>query len=124
MRNFIYVAVLFWVLLDPLQLREGIENFRHSVVAETLLYVAVFLATVSLGYQFPPSRKLANTFARISEPQNGAQAFRAAIVAYLIGAAPILYYSGGSLDNFLQTLLAGYDWDVDPGWRRGALGTG
>lgn len=124
MRNFIYVGVLFFVLLDPLQLREGIDEFRYSVVAETLLYVAIFLTMVSLGYRLPPSRKLANAFARISEPQNGAQLFRAAILLYLIGAIPIFYYSGGSLNTFVQILLAGYNWGVDAGWRRGALGSG
>jgi len=124
MRNYIYLGVLFWVLLDPLQLREGIDEFSDSVVAKTLLYVAIFLAMVSVGYQLPPSGKFANAFARISEPQNSARILRATILLYLIGLVPILYYSGGSPSTFVRTLLSGYNWEVDAGWRRGALGSG
>lgn len=123
MRNFIYIAVLFWVLLDPLQSREGIEDFKNSVAAEAILYVVVFLTTVSLGYCLAPSRKVARVFARISEPSNVSQIVGVVILLYLLGTTPILYYSDWSVDTFLRILLAGYNWDIDPGWRRGALGS-
>lgn len=123
MRNFIYVGVLFFVLLDPLQLREGIDEFDYSVVAKTLLCVAIFLTMVSVGYMLPPFRLIANAFARISEPSNGKRIYPVTIFLYLIGVIPILYYSGGSLNTFVQILLAGYNWGVDAGWRRGALGS-
>jgi oligosaccharide repeat unit polymerase len=123
MRNFIYVAVLFWVVLDPLLIGEGIDEFKGSVIAETLLYVAVFLTMVSFGYALSPSRTLASAFAGISEPQSGKQVFRAAISLYLIGVTPLLYYSGASLDTFLQILLAGYGSGAEAGWRRGGLGS-
>lgn len=124
MRNFIYLGVLFWVLLDPLQMREGIGDFDDGVVAETLVYVAIFLMTVSLGYQLPRPRIIAKAFARISEPAKGKRIYRATIVLFLIGLIPILYYSEGSASTFRQILLAGYDWEVDAGWRRSALGSG
>lgn len=123
MRNFIYGGVLFWVLLDPLQLREGIDEFRYEVVTKALFCVAIFLATASLGYLFPPLRNLDSRFSRISEPRSGTQVFVATVLLYLIGVVPVLYYSGGSLNTFLHVLLSGYNWEVDPGWRRGALGS-
>jgi oligosaccharide repeat unit polymerase len=124
MRNFILLGVLFWVLLDPLQMREGIDEFSYDVIVETLLYVVIFMVTVSVGYLFPPSRKVVRVFSRIYEPRSDRRVFWTVVLVYLIGIVPILYYSGGSLDSFLKIFLAGYSWDVDVGWRRGALGTG
>jgi len=123
MRNFIYIGVLFWILLDPLQMREGIEEFTNQVIAETLLYVALFLIMVTLGYRLFPSRRLANFFERIGDPTGSRNTYFSLVFLYAIGIIPILYYSEGSLTTFLDTLLAGYNWDSAPGWRRGALGS-
>ncbi|TET73476.1 MAG: oligosaccharide repeat unit polymerase [Candidatus Aminicenantes bacterium] len=123
-RNFILLGVLFWVLLDPLQMREGIDEFSYDVIVETLLYVVIFMAMVSLGYFFPPYRKLERAFSRIQEPRSGRQVFSLIIIVYLIGIAPMLYYSRGSLYLFGEIFFAGYNWNADLGWRRGALGTG
>lgn len=123
MRIFIYIGVLFWILLDPLQMREGIAEFPNRVIAETLSYVAVFLVMVSLGYQVSPWRGLGKLFERMEDPSDSTRAFFALAVLYAIGTIPIVYYAEGSLDTFLETLLAGYNWDTAPGWRRGALGS-
>ena len=124
MRNFILLGVLFWVLLDPLQMREGIDEFSYDVIVETLLYVVIFMVTVSLGYLFPPSRKVVRVFSGIYEARGDRRVFWTVVLVYLISIVPILYYSEGSLDSFLKIFLAGYSWDVGVGWRRGALGTG
>jgi oligosaccharide repeat unit polymerase len=124
MRNFILLSVLFWILLDPLQMREGIDEFSYDVIVETLLYVVIFMAMVSVGYFIPPHRKIAWAFSRIQEPGSGRQVFWVIIIVYFVGIFPILYYSRGSLDVFREIFYAGYNQSVDLGWRRGPLGTG
>ena len=121
-RNFIFLGVLFWVLLDPLRMREGIDEFSYDIAVETLLYVGIFMAMVCLGYSFPPCRAVGWAFSKIQEPRNSRQVFWSIVVVYLIGISPILYYSQGSVSLFWKVLLAGYSPTGDPYWRRVALG--
>ena len=45
-RTVILGGVLFWLLLDPLLMREGLEDFSPDIVLKALIYSAIFLVAV------------------------------------------------------------------------------
>jgi len=45
-RNAILAGVLFWLLLDPLVWREGIDEFSPDVIVRALLYAGIFIAAI------------------------------------------------------------------------------
>ena len=121
-RNIILAGVLFWLLLDPLQMREGIEEFPSSVVLLALFYAVIFMAAISVGYFIPPYRGLARIFSQIDEPSNRGRVFGTLLVISLIGFSPLVVTTGASVETFTGVLFAGYSETTTLGWRREALG--
>lgn len=121
-RNYIYVATLFWVLLDPLQERSELDAISQGGAAEALVYVGLFLLMVPLGHLIAPWGAVARGASKMADPARPARAFWIVLALYLIGGVPIVYHSGASLGAFSEILLAGYGSDAEAGWRRGALG--
>jgi oligosaccharide repeat unit polymerase len=121
-RNAILLGVLFWLLLDPLLMREGIQEFTPDLVLTALLYAGIFMALVCIGYAIPPIAGLKRPFRGMTGSTNGNQVFWFTLVVYLFGMFPLIYASGGSISELWRLLLAGYSPDVDVGWRRGMLG--
>jgi oligosaccharide repeat unit polymerase len=115
------MGVLFWILLDPLQMREGIEEFSPDVVLQTVLYIMVFICAVLVGYSLPPYRGVHRFFWRIKEMQGGTALFWTFLIIWLISLVPLVVLSK-SFTNFWWLLLAGYSPEVELGWRRGMLG--
>jgi hypothetical protein len=121
-RNIILAGVLFWILLDPLLMRKGIDEFLPEVVLLALFYVVVFIGAVLVGYSIPPYRGILRFFSRFGDVQKHTAFFSTFFVIYIISVIPIIIISHGSIDYFWRLLLAGYSPDVELGWRRGMLG--
>jgi len=121
-RNAILVGILFWLLLDPLLWREGIDEFSPDVIVRSLLYAGIFIAALCAGYLVPPFSGVKRFFYRMpSEPKDD-RIFWVTVAIYLFGIVPQIYVSGGSPIEFWHLLLAGYSPDIEVGWRRGMLG--
>jgi len=121
-RNAILLGVLFWLLLDPLLMREGVQEFSPDVVLTALLYSGIFMALVCLGYAAPPISGVKRFFRGVTGQTNDNRVFWLTLVIYLLGMIPLIYASGGSVSELWRQLLAGYSPDIDVGWRRGMLG--
>jgi oligosaccharide repeat unit polymerase len=121
-RNAILLGVLFWLLLDPLLMREGIQEFAPDVVLTALLYSGIFLALVCIGYVTPPISGVKRLLSGLTGETNDNRVFWFTLVIYLLGMVPLIYASGGSISELWRLLLAGYSPDVEVGWRRGMLG--
>ena len=121
-RNIVLLGVLFWLLLDPLLMREGTEEFSPDLVLTALLYAAIFIALVCIGYLAPPVSGVKRFFSGMTGQANDDRVFWFTLVIYLLGMIPLIYVSSGSVSELWRLLLAGYSPDVDVGWRRGMLG--
>jgi oligosaccharide repeat unit polymerase len=121
-RNAIFIGVLFWLLLDPLVMREGIDEFSPEVVLRALLYAGIFLAALCVGYIVPAYPGVKRFFSHMPANTNDNRGFWLTFAIYLCGVIPFVYIAGGSLTEFSRLLLAGYSPDVEVGWRRGMLG--
>src|SRR2546423_2174833 len=53
-RTVVLGGVLFWLLLDPLLMRKGLDDFAPEVIITALLYAAGFIVAVWLGYLIKP----------------------------------------------------------------------
>lgn len=121
-RNIILGGVLFWILLDPLLMREGIDEFLPEVVLWALFYVVVFIGAVLVGYSIPPYRGILRFFSRFGDVQKHTALLLTFFIIYIISIIPLIILSRGSIDYFWRLLLAGYSPQVELGWRRGMLG--
>src|SRR5204862_1589182 len=89
-RTVILCGVLYWLLLDPLVMRSGTDDFSPSVVLRALLYAGIFLAAVWLGYMIRPLRPATRFFSRIPHETNDDIVFIATVAIYLISVAPLV----------------------------------
>lgn len=121
-RNAILAGVLFWLLLDPLLMREGIDEFSPDVILKALLYASIFIAALCAGYLIPAFLGVRSFFSRMPSETNDDRVFWLTVAIYVLGIIPQIYVSGGSPTEFWHLLLAGYSPDVEIGWRRGMLG--
>ncbi|MEP6913192.1 MAG: O-antigen polymerase [bacterium] len=121
-RNAVLLGVLFWVLFDPLLMRQGLEEFSPDVLLRTLLYTLVFIVAVWLAYLMPPYRGIARFFLRMKLDSNHERIFWLVLTIYALAIVPVLVASGGGLTELWRSLLAGYSPDIDTGMRRGMLG--
>lgn len=123
-RTVIMLGVLYWLLLDPLLMRSGIDDFSPGVVLQTLLYAAVFIVAVWFGYLISrPLRPVTGFFSRIPSETNDDVVFIVTVAIYLISVLPLITATH-SVTDLWRLLLAGYSPDVDAAWRRGMLGDG
>ena len=121
-RTVILCGVLYWLLLDPLVMRSGTDDFSPQVVLRALLYAAVFLVAVWFGYLVTrPLRLVTRFFSRIPNATNDDIVFIVTVAIYLISVVPLVTATNSSSDLW-RLLLAGYSNDVDVAWRRGMLG--
>ena len=121
-RNAILAGVLFWLLLDPLVWREGIDEFSPDVIVKALLYAGIFIAAICAGYLVPAFPGVKRFFSRMPLQTKDDRIFWLTVAIYLLGIVPQIYISGGSPTEFWRLLLAGYSPDIEVGWRRGMLG--
>jgi oligosaccharide repeat unit polymerase len=121
-RNAILAGVLFWLLLDPLLMREGLDEFSPDVILKALLYAAIFIGALCAGYLIPAFSGVRRLFSRMPSETNDDRVFWLTVAIYALGIVPQIYVSGGSPTVFWRLLLAGYSPDVEVGWRRGMLG--
>lgn len=122
-RNVILLGVIWWLFLDPLQFREGLEEFPAQVLLLSLTAGLVFMIAVVIGYQLPPLRGLARVVASGVDPPDVRGPFAAVALVFLVGVAPMIISTGGSYDVFVQALVGSAgDPSTPMGWRRGALG--
>jgi oligosaccharide repeat unit polymerase len=121
-RTVILCGVLYWLLLDPLMMRSGTDDFSPQVVLKALLYAGVFLAAVWFGYLVTrPLRPVTRFFSRIPNETNDDIVFVITVAIYLISVVPLISATT-NLSDLWRLLLAGYSADVDVAWRRGMLG--
>lgn len=120
-RNVILCGVLFWLLLDPLLMREGLDDFSPAIVLKALLYAAIFLIAVWVGYLVRPFVTVSRFFSRIPHDTNDDLMFLVTVAIFLIGIVPLIT-AATSVTELWRLLLAGYSPDVEVGWRRGMLG--
>jgi oligosaccharide repeat unit polymerase len=123
-RTIVLCGVLYWLLLDPLLMRSGIDDFHPPDVLRALLYAAIFIVTVWFGYFVTrPLGPVTRFFSRIPHRTNDDLVFFATVTIYLISILPLITATN-SLSDLWRLLLAGYSSDVDVAWRRGMLGGG
>jgi len=121
-RTVIFFGVLYWLLLDPLLLRSGLDDFAPPVVLQALLYAGIFLVSVWVGYFFTrPLRPVTRFFSRIPNETNDDVIFLVAVIVYLVGVLPFITATN-SISELWRLMLAGYSPEVDVAWRRGMLG--
>jgi len=121
-RNAILLGVLFWLLLDPLLSREGIDEFSPDVIVKALLYAGIFIAAICAGYVVPAVSGVKRLFAHVPSQTKDDRIFWLTVTLFLLGIVPQIYAAGGSPSEFWRLLLAGYSADIEVGWRRGMLG--
>jgi hypothetical protein len=121
-RNIILIGVLYWLLLDPLVMREGLDEVPHDVMLRALAYAAMFVVSVWMGYFLPPLFGIRRVFSSVPARTNDTLLFWFAVIVYALSILPLLTVSGGSLTELWHLLLAGYSPDANVGWRRGMLG--
>jgi len=112
---------LFWLLLDPLLMRSGLDDFSPDVALRASLYAALFLLAVWVGYLMRPFRTARQLFSRMPSHTNDNLVFLVTLGIYLVGVVPLVS-SANSISELWRLLLAGYSPDVDVAWRRGMLG--
>jgi oligosaccharide repeat unit polymerase len=120
-RTVVLCGVLFWLLLDPLLMREGVDDFAPDVVLTALLYAGGFLVAVWLGYLIRPIPMVKRFFSSTPEQTNDNLLFAVTVAIYLISTVPLIT-AASSIGDLWRLLLAGYSRDVDVAWRRGMLG--
>jgi oligosaccharide repeat unit polymerase len=120
-RTVILCGVLFWLLLDPLLVPQGLDDFSPEVVLRALFYAAIFLGAVWVGYLIKPFRFVTRLFSRVPGETNDDRVFLVTVGLYLVGVVPLIT-AASSITELWRLLLAGYSPDVDVGWRRGMLG--
>lgn len=121
-RNAVLLGVLFWLLLDPLLMREGLEEFSSETVLRALLYAGIFIAAICVGYIIPVYPGVRRFFSTMPAETNDNRIFWLTVAIYLLGTIPIVYASEGSVTEFWRLLLAGYSPEGGIGWRREMIG--
>ncbi len=107
-RTVVLSGVLFWLLLDPLLMRKGLDDFTPEVLITALLYAAGFIVAVWLGYLIRPLATVKHFFSSTPTLTNDDLLFFVTVA--------------NSISELWRLLLAGYSQDVDVAWRRGMLG--
>ncbi len=120
-RNVVLCGVLFWLLLDPLLLRTGIDDFAPALIIKALLYAGLFTLAVWIGHLIRPLSTVSRFFSKTRVETNDNLLFFCTAAIYLVSVLPLIMTANGVADLW-RLLLAGYTPDVDVGWRRGMLG--
>ena len=119
-KSVVLFGVVYWILLDPLTLREGIEKFDPRVILEAFLMILLFCITVYIGYLIRWPRYFVRIFHRLDYGDNldRRKIFRVAIFSFIFGLLPIIIWGGG-LKNVLWQLMHAGRWFS---WGRGRWG--
>jgi len=120
-RTVILVGTLFWLLLDPLLMRQGLDDFSPDLALRALLYAAFFLSAVCVGYFIRPFRTAKRLFSYVPAETNDDLVFLVIVGLYLLGVVPFIT-AANSITELWRLLLAGYSPEIDVAWRRGMLG--
>jgi oligosaccharide repeat unit polymerase len=121
-RTVVLAGVLFWLLLDPLLMRKGLDDFTPEVLVTALLYAAGFIVAVWLGYLIKPLAIVKRFFSSTPAQTNDDLLFVVTVAIYVISIVPLIT-AANSVSELWRLLLAGYSPDVDVAWRRGMLGS-
>ena len=91
-KSVVLFGVVYWILLDPLTLREGIEKFDPRVILEAFLMILLFCITVYIGYLIRWPRYFVRIFHRLDYGDNldRRKIFRVAIFSVIFGLSIIL----------------------------------
>lgn len=120
-KSMILIGVLYWVLLDALVRRTGIELFSPEKILEVLLLIISFLIMVYVGYLI----KWPDLFILIFKKLDYGYSFNAnklknlILIYFFLGFLPIIIWGGG-IDRVIWVLTHAGRWTG--GWGRSRWG--
>ncbi|MFA5411471.1 MAG: hypothetical protein WC321_06425, partial [Candidatus Omnitrophota bacterium] len=119
-KSVVLFALLFWLLLDPLMLREGIEQFWGGVVLQVFLMIILFLIMFYIGYLIQWPQFFIKIFRQLDYGSsfNAGRLSRYAKISFCLGFLPLIIWGGG-WRNIIYTLTHGGRWAA---WARAAYG--
>lgn len=122
-KSMILFGVMYWVMLDPLKHRAGIEAFAPVYILKVFLMVILFLVTVQLGYMIRWPMfflKYMNRFdPSVYRLNRHKLAFMVLVFLFIGVLIPLMVYGGG-FDRVVWELTHGGRWSA--GWQRGRFG--
>ena len=115
-------GVSFWVLLDPLTLKEAIEGFSPPQVLAVLMQISLFFLMFYVAYFFKGPMMFVNVMSKLDYGCKFKRKllFRLAFLSFLVGVTPIFIAGfGGNWGVVRYQLTHAGRWQI---WQRGRWG--
>lgn len=96
-KSVVLLGVLAWILLDPLTVKEGIEEFPPEDILKVFLMIIIFLIMLYLGYLIKWPRFFIRIFRKFDHGYNISpkKLLYLIVVIFFIGLLPIIIWGGG-----------------------------
>ncbi|MFO8052426.1 MAG: O-antigen polymerase, partial [Candidatus Omnitrophota bacterium] len=122
-KSVIVLGLIYWVLLDPLTLREGLEGFKPEDVLKAFGLIIVFLITFQLAYLITSASFFKKIFRKLDYGYNfnRSKLYKVIIFSVFLGFLPILIWTfqEGSLKKLIWYFTHAGRWYP---WGRGRWG--
>lgn len=122
-KTFILLGLIFWLVLDPMFLREEIASFDGELISKVFLMILVFIIFFYLGYLIKLPQLLRGIFFGIEGdyPVDRKKLFYFVLFLLILALLPLVFWGGGIKQVIWELTHSGR---FTSGWTRARMGGG
>lgn len=111
-KSVILLSMIFWIFLDPLTMREGMEQYEPIAFFKVFMMIILFLVMLYVGYLIRWPEYSVRLCRKLDYPEvDGDKLFKVTLGCFLVGLYIPMILWGGGIDRIIYVLTHAGRWD-------------